>query len=149
MISVLWSIAIENATNDLTFSFSWLTLLLKSIESSVTRSVTVFLIRLMLAKEGCLSEHMTCNLKHACFYKLPIQKWFCCIHQLVGNNVAGSFSPINDTAAAHHNRLLFLWTSSSCLSLFVLSSGLTCLYNESHSGPNIKLFEYCNLLFTY
>ena len=53
-MSVLSSSATENITNDLIFFFSWLS---KFAEMSKTLSATVFLVRLILAKNFSFSEH--------------------------------------------------------------------------------------------
>ena len=83
--------------NDLIFSFSWL---LKSLESSVTRSATVFLVRPILAKAGRFSGHTTsAAYMHTCFYKHSIREWLGCLRQFVGNNVAGFYSPITNITA--------------------------------------------------
>ena len=54
VMSVLSSIAEENARNDLTLCFSWLS---KSVDISEILSAIVFLVRLMLAKACRFSGH--------------------------------------------------------------------------------------------
>ncbi|MED6237011.1 hypothetical protein ATANTOWER_017671 [Ataeniobius toweri] len=54
VMSALSSVATGNATNDLTFSFNWLS---KSVDSSEIFSATLFLVKLMLTKACSFSGH--------------------------------------------------------------------------------------------